>query len=609
MLEFRSRELTLVRRLRIAGAGLDPVTSRLRAGQAFASLDLAGLGLPPSTVLCIRALADPRPGSCRFGPEGLRLTTAWRDSLRSEIERKARRAPRPARERVAASADCVLFADAAAQARDADPSSRAGSTPSDERSDALAGGGAGARPPWHELVPECAGARLDAAGESLLGIGLALSRAPALARREDFARRAAAWARHAARTDAREDADAGREHEPRLRPAVASASTTRGRGEVERGPHGLPGPAHSAPDTRGEQVRAQGGDAAHGSARTPDAGAKNGRRPARAVDDDEGTGDAHSQNVIARAATSAGEGGDAAPESSVSRGAGAGDSRGAELDPRRGEAGESPAGSSRREARVAPVLEAEIETRFGGLFHLVNLGLFLNLYGDFTTPSAPGLPLPVWDFVALLGRRFAGARVERDAVWPLLARLSGRGEGDEPGARFSPPDEWRVPADWVKPFGAACVLRWSEVGGRLRVAHPAGFTLLDVALDEPTTTRADAEGRLARELQPYLAAGARFEARRVARVRGARGRTARARWLDRVSAYAFARLALALGAADASRLSSLLCERRARVFVTAAHVDVVMRLGELPLEVRCAGLDRDPGWVPAAGRHVAFHFE
>jgi hypothetical protein len=25
--------------------------------------------------------------------------------------------------------------------------------------------------------------------------------------------------------------------------------------------------------------------------------------------------------------------------------------------------------------------------------------------------------------------------------------------------------------------------------------------------------------------------------------------------------------------------------------------------------VRLAGLDRDPGWVPAAGRRVAFHYE
>jgi hypothetical protein len=47
----------------------------------------------------------------------------------------------------------------------------------------------------------------------------------------------------------------------------------------------------------------------------------------------------------------------------------------------------------------------------------------------------------------------------------------------------------------------------------------------------------------------------------------------------------------------------------ARVSVTTTHLDVVMALSDLPVEVRLAGLDRDPGWVPAAGRSVAFHFD
>ena len=36
---------------------------------------------------------------------------------------------------------------------------------------------------------------------------------------------------------------------------------------------------------------------------------------------------------------------------------------------------------------------------------------------------------------------------------------------------------------------------------------------------------------------------------------------------------------------------------------------VRLPLAELPIAIRLAGLDRDPGWIPAAGRSVAFHFE
>jgi hypothetical protein len=65
----------------------------------------------------------------------------------------------------------------------------------------------------------------------------------------------------------------------------------------------------------------------------------------------------------------------------------------------------------------------------------------------------------------------------------------------------------------------------------------------------------------------------------------------------------------ALGLTDPAAAARLLCVHRARVFVTATRVDIVLSLAELPIAVRLAGLDRDPGWIPAAGRSVAFHFE
>jgi hypothetical protein len=54
---------------------------------------------------------------------------------------------------------------------------------------------------------------------------------------------------------------------------------------------------------------------------------------------------------------------------------------------------------------------------------------------------------------------------------------------------------------------------------------------------------------------------------------------------------------------------ALVCRCGGRVAVTASHVDVHFPLAELPIVIRLAGLDRDPGWIPAAGRFVAFHFE
>jgi hypothetical protein len=171
----------------------------------------------------------------------------------------------------------------------------------------------------------------------------------------------------------------------------------------------------------------------------------------------------------------------------------------------------------------APPVEEHLITEYGGVFYLINLALFLGLYGDFTCPAHPGLELPIWDFLALLGERLAGEALRADPVWELLARLAGRGPDESPGHDFAPP----------------------------------GIE----------------------------------------------------RWLDELMPHVRARLCLALGLADADGLAGLLLAHRARVTVTATHLDVTFGLAELPLAIRLAGLDRDPGWVPAAGRFIAFHFE
>ena len=49
--------------------------------------------------------------------------------------------------------------------------------------------------------------------------------------------------------------------------------------------------------------------------------------------------------------------------------------------------------------------------------------------------------------------------------------------------------------------------------------------------------------------------------------------------------------------------------RRALVYADDVQVDVVFSLVEHPIELRLSGIDIDPGWIPAAGRALYFHFE
>jgi hypothetical protein len=82
-----------------------------------------------------------------------------------------------------------------------------------------------------------------------------------------------------------------------------------------------------------------------------------------------------------------------------------------------------------------------------------------------------------------------------------------------------------------------------------------------------------------------------------------------ARWLDWLMPYLWVRLQRAVGLTAEDDLAAVLCYHRARVTTTSTHLDVYFSLADLPIAIRLAGLDRDPGWVPAAGRFIAFHFD
>ena len=258
----------------------------------------------------------------------------------------------------------------------------------------------------------------------------------------------------------------------------------------------------------------------------------------------------------------------------------------------------SPPQASETGATTGPqdLSQAEVETEFGGAFFLLNLASYLDLYGDFTRPGHRGLELNIWDFVALFGAELGGAEFAEDPIWALLADLAGRRTGQKPGDGFHPPDAWRVPVGWLDAFPEAEPWRATLRNKRLRLTHAAGFCIVDVPLAGRSTTHA-----LEEERQPYSATVSPIEEERDTDPAG----TPLTRWTAWMGAYLRARLMRALGRIDAVQL---FCRIPARLRITPAHLHALIRLDRHPIEIRLAGLDRDPGWIPAAGRYVAFHF-
>jgi hypothetical protein len=71
-----------------------------------------------------------------------------------------------------------------------------------------------------------------------------------------------------------------------------------------------------------------------------------------------------------------------------------------------------------------------------------------------------------------------------------------------------------------------------------------------------------------------------------------------------------ARLVLALSDGPSPRRAlRAMLGMPAKLQDTGERLDLFFALAELPLAVRLSGLDRDPGWIPAAGCDVRFHFD
>jgi hypothetical protein len=661
-----------VQRVRHRTAAADPLVGRLRLASVLERADVGPRGLAPSAILCVRRLGDPLPRRLRVRPGEVRPPPEWERAAAEALGEALRQAARPALEAVPASANAVLFADrgellaclaadwlsgdfaarwwwpgivgsAAARPAAAPRLARAGDgvrtsvleawfaapqhvaaalellaargqavafveslvaeeagalaavvataaalpalaaaageAAGPDRPPAVAAPPAGPAPapPWHGLAPEAAMVRRTPARELLLGLALALRRAPAAVRTPAFAAATRAWlgapAGESARASppaeklpARPDRTASEPDVPA--PPRPTRPRSRGRRRDEPPPAAARAVARDAPSRTPESQPPPAPPFAGAATRA--AAGPSPAAPARAEEVD----------AFPVAAARAPRAGAEQATPSASR-------------PPAFEQPSAPQAPAPEVAGAGELAEAT-DTELGGLFFLVSLALHLGLVADFSAPEGGLVGLDPWDLVALLGPRLLDDPSPADPVWPLLARLAGRNPRERPARDFAPPDDWRVPPRWLEPWPETGDWTWSAARGRLRIRHPAGFFVVDVA---------GGASALDAELAPYsgLAGGVR-RARLPAD--GARGRPA-TRWAHRLARYARPRLARALGTDDLE----LFLRRPARILVTPAHVDVVFALAHHPLEIRLAGLDRDPGWIPAAGRFLAFRFE
>src|SRR5262249_46039568 len=422
--------------------------------------------------------------------------------------------------------------------------------------------------PWKNWAPESDHIALGIEQRCLLGVALTLQRAPTVARTRSFARAARHWFEVVKNESRREPpAPAALSRAFGQSPAggrVSEYASSHSERKAKSRRIGV-----SFEDTKAdESVECQKVESGYDRKEVPSGVERT--RDSEAFESDFSTSEPEDASAVSGVSTFVFDDGDRAPEGELN----------VEPFPHPLAAPEAHSETPLEYQETAPLVEAQINTNYGGLFYLLNFGLYLELYGDITTPSVRAIPLGVWDFMALVGERLVGSKLRSDPVWALLAQLAGRDELWEPGSGCVMPEQWRMPAQWMEPFERDGVWGWAVNGDRLRLWHPAGFIALDLPLEagEPL-------GQLRHEVKAFERFDPKIAPNNAkddfaAPSAGAAGESQSSlqRWLDWLMPYARARLRRALGLAETDDVGRALCEYRARVFVTATHMDVMLSL-------------------------------
>jgi hypothetical protein len=260
--------------------------------------------------------------------------------------------------------------------------------------------------------------------------------------------------------------------------------------------------------------------------------------------------------------------------------------------------------------------EEPVPTELGGVLFLVNLLRALKLPELLETEFGVG-PISGWELLELLARSLLAQRARslaNDGVWTLLAQLAGRSPEEPIAPEFTPRPSYRIPAFWMEavPQPSAHFFGVRLRGNHLQVWHQQGFMLAD-CLGEHFVSKAAVEQQCSAYC-PEADLPQLISWREIARsslagcINVPVKRPALRRFLAFLLPYVRWRLCRALGITNVHRLTEMLLLRRGRLYATRTHVDLTMSLNQATAPVRMAGLDANPGWVPALGRVINFSF-
>jgi hypothetical protein len=266
-----------------------------------------------------------------------------------------------------------------------------------------------------------------------------------------------------------------------------------------------------------------------------------------------------------------------------------------------------------------PDLEAGVRTRLGGALYLIAAFERLGIPSCFEPAWPFSGYLSRWGVLELVARGLVSAaglteEYRDDPLWIALAQIDGRDPGLSGFQDFPARDSFRIPSAWLpEMLDPDEEFAWASHQRRIAVWSRAGWLLADRPLGKGERCK-DA---IRSELSPDCCGAALS----VQKLPGAASPHARLGgelqiapslkfWLECTLPSLRVRLGRAMGIERAgyAELTEALLLVPGELFVTPTRIDFRAPLDQTRIPVRRAALDLDPGWLPAWGRSIRFHY-
>lgn len=289
-----------------------------------------------------------------------------------------------------------------------------------------------------------------------------------------------------------------------------------------------------------------------------------------------------------------------------------------------------------------------LNTQLSGCFYLINLLVQLELPECMSEAWGIDRVLSRWALLELVSRSLIGDQIadfKNDPIWKLLAKLDDRDTKSRVGEQLKSYPDYYLPLDWwhylLEHSGAGNLgnengepkpqeveLHWAMQRETLRI-WSQGCIIVERKIN---LFGLDLESRNAKKyddikikivdesLQAYRKSGCEvsliqsdFEKAPIEEVILHNKKNispSMQRWASLTTPFIrhYLKSQLSLDSLGNDVLIDTLFQFPSRVYFTSSHIDVVAELKHTRLDVRCSGLDQNPGWLPLFGRVFQFHF-